>query len=315
MSGSRPSQMREVKSGWAIGVDVGGTKIAAGGVQFPEGRVLGRREVATLPQRGGDAVARDVKILVEEIFRSHSNLPVKFLGTGLGICELVDSEGNPQSAHCLPWHGPEVRAALQEFGPVVIEADVRAAARAESMFGAGRGARNFLYLTVGTGISSCLVIAGEPFAGARGAAGTMASGPFPGTGSERMPSLEAMASGPGLVASYRALGGMANSAQEVFAAAESGDGAASEVVRRGGRALGSTIGLLVNVLDPERVVLGGGLGLREGLYRDLLVDAAREHIWWEGHRQVRIVSAETGLDAGLIGAAVCGARWSGQPME
>jgi glucokinase len=61
--------------------------------------------------------------------------------------------------------------------------------------------------------------------------------------------------------------------------------------------------MLVGVLDPERVVLGGGLGLAEGLFRDALVSSARRNIWWDGHRDLPIVPAETGADAGLIGAA------------
>lgn len=298
-----PAAATTQRGGFAIGVDVGGTKIAAGVVRFPAGELHQFSEVQTMPRRGGAAVLRDVENLVEETLREIRPSNEVFLGVGVGVCELVDRAGNFRSANCLSWDAREVQGRLGRSGPVHIEADVRAAALAEAMFGAGRGAETFLYVTVGTGISSCLVIGGEPFAGARGAAGTMASGPFPTMDLGNASSLEAIASGPGLVASYETAGGDEPTAQGVLAAAEAGDPRALEVVLRGGRALGSTIGLLVNVLDPELVVVGGGLGRREGIYRDAIVAAAREHIWWEGHRDVKIVSAGTGAAAGVIGAA------------
>ena len=74
-------------------------------------------------------------------------------------------------------------------------------------------------------------------------------------------------------------------------------------VRKGARAMGGAIGWLINVLDPKLVVMGGGLGTRRGIYRKMIVEAAREHVWWEGHRDVKIVSAGTGALAGVIGAA------------
>jgi glucokinase len=193
----------------------------------------------------------------------------------------------------------------------VVEADVRAAALAEALFGAGRASRCFLYVTVGTGISSSLVVDGKPFTGAHGAAGTMASGPLsftcPGCGRQDRRSLEEIASGPALVARYNALGGAAERGEDLLAAEKRGEAAASEVLRSGGQAMGMGIGWLVNVLDPERVVVGGGLGLGGGTYWDAFVASARLHIWSDDQRGVPILPAATGPDAGVIGAAA--AAW------
>jgi glucokinase len=184
---------------------------------------------------------------------------------------------------------------------------VRAAARAEALFGAGRDARVFLYVSIGTGISSCLVIDGQPFTGARGATGTMASGPLPGFDETQTktlpPTLEQIASGPALVARFNQLHANAQSGRDVLAAAEVGNTNATRIVRSAAEALGGSIGSLVNVLDPELVIVGGGLGLSEGLYCNALIDSARRHIWWEGHRDLPIVSATTGPDAGVIGTS------------
>ena len=291
------------ENGWAVGIDVGGTKVAAAVVRFPKGEIGEVHEFSTKPQRGSGVVLHDVEALTVKVLERAGNQQGRFFGVGMGVCELVDREGELRSANCIGWKAKQVRQALGRFGMVKIEADVRAAALAESLFGAGKDTESFLYVTVGTGISSCLVIEGKPFAGARGTAGTMASGPFPDFGGRIMPSLEAVASGPALVESFQARGGKADSAQEVLKAAEDGDEKAMISVRKGARGIGGAIGWLINVLDPEVVVMGGGLGTRRGLYRRMIVEAAKEHVWWEGHRNVKIVSAGTGALAGVIGAA------------
>ena len=295
----------------AIGVDVGGTKIAAGLVSFPRGEVQARRQVLTAPARGGEAVFADVLRLCEDLHGAARGQDQRVACIGLGVCELVDLEGNVVSENCIAWKGLPVRQRLSKFAPTVVEADVRAAALAEATFGAGRSFKQFLYVTVGTGISCCLVLDGKPFTGARGATGTMASSPlsapceYCGRLSHR--SLEEIASGPALVARYNQYRpGSADSGQAVLAAAAAGATDAAEVVRSAGEALGSSVALLVNVLDPEAVVVGGGLGLSDGLFGHSLIAATRSHIWSVVNRDLPIIRAATGRDAGLIGAAAAG---------
>ena len=86
--------------------------------------------------------------------------------------------------------------------------------------------------------------------------------------------------------------------------AAAGEPAAVQIVTTAGAALGAAIGQLVNMLDPEAVVIGGGLGLAEGLYRSALEESLRRQIWSELHRDVPLLSAEMGNDAGFIGAAI-----------
>ena len=295
----------------ALGLDVGGTKIAAGLVSFPDGRLQLRRQIPTRPERGAAEVLRDVVELTGELAAAAGPLGLRVNAIGLGVCELVDLAGDIVSSNCLAWQGGEVRERLSAVAPVVIEADVRAAALAEALFGAGQRYRSFIYLTVGTGIASSLVLDGRPFAGARGATGTVASSPLPRLGvpwdSGEAVTLEQIASGPALVSRFNLLQGQAQTGQEVIAAAEAGNASALSVVRSAAAALGATIGWLVNVLDPEAVVIGGGLGLSAGPYWEGLEVSARKHIWSELHRDLPIVRALTGPDAGLIGAAA--AAW------
>jgi glucokinase len=294
----------------AIGVDVGGTKIAAGLVTFPKGEVCLRRQIPTAPARGGEAVFAAVRRLCEELAVEAREQNQRVNGIGVGVCELVDLRGNIVSENCIAWKDAPVRERLSKLAPTIIEADVRAAALAEGLFGAGKPFRQFLYVTVGTGISCCLMLDGKPYIGARGATGTMASSPLSiecercGHVSQR--TLEEIASGPALVARYNRQHS-ADSGQAVMAAAVAGNAAAARVVRLGAEALGSTLGLLVGTLDPEAVVVGGGLGLSEGLFWESFVGSTRGHIWSEIQRDLPILRAAMGSDAGLIGAAA--AAW------
>jgi glucokinase len=295
----------------ALGIDVGGTKIAAGIVTFPDARVHLRRQIPTRAERGGGAVLDDMLQLAAELTTEAGRQDFPVNGIGLGVCELVSNAGEIVSANCLPWRSAEVREGLATIAPTIIEADVRAAALAEAVFGVGKPHRLFVYITVGTGISSCLVIEGRPFVGARGVTGTLASSPLPRLGqpwdSGTTATLEQIASGPALVARFNQLHGQAQSGQEVLAAARAGHAGALSVVRSAAETLGASIAWLVNVLDPEAVVIGGGLGLSEGPYWDGLEAATRKHIYSDLHRHLPIVRATTGADAGVIGAAV--AAW------
>ena len=175
----------------------------------------------------------------------------------------------------------------------------------------------FLYVTVGTGISSCLMIDGEPFVGARGATGTMASSPMSWScencGHTTQRTLEEIASGPGLIARFNQLRpGAAKSGPDVLTAGANGDADALNVLRTAGEALGSTVGLLVNVLDPEAVIIGGGLGLSAGCYWGSFNASTRRHIWSEIHRSLPILQASTGQAAGIIGAAAAWEKGSGR---
>jgi glucokinase len=292
----------------ALGIDVGGTKIAAGLLMIPENRGLAHRIIPTRPHRGGRAVLDDVLRLAREITAEAAALRHPVNAIGIGICELVDREGNLASSNCIEWLDQPVRERLSAIAPTVIEADVRAAALAESLLGEGKAFRCFLYVTVGTGISCCLMVGGEPFLGAHGATGTMASSPLsvPCEQCRHISgrTLEEMAAGPALVARFNAAGGLAASAKDVMAAASAGNLVAGEIIQSASEALASQVGLAVNMLDPEAVIVGGGLGLSEGPYWENFVPATRRHIWSSAGRDLPILRAATGADAGWMGAAV-----------
>jgi glucokinase len=291
----------------AIGLDVGGTKIAAGLVAFPNGRVLARRVVQTQPTRGGPAVLQDVLRLASELALEAVSLGHPVSALGLAVCELVDPDGRLFSSNCIHWLDQPVREQLATVAPTVIEADVRAAALAEALFGAGQPYRNFLYVTVGTGISCCLMLDGHPYRGAHGATGTMGSSPLTlpceQCGHVQHRTLEDIAAGPSLVSRFAGLHGSAATGRDVVDAATRGDPAASQIVQTASQSLGAQVALMINVLDPEAVIIGGGLGLSQGLFWNQLVDSIHRHIWSSALRDLPLLPAATGPDAGWIGAA------------
>ena len=215
-------------------------------------------------------------------------------GVGIGVCELVSGDGRIWSEQTLPWRGLDVEGALGAVAPAVVASDVRAAALAEARFGAARGAGHVVYVTVGTGISFTLVVGGVPYAGARGGALTFGTVPL-ALGAD---ALEDVASGLALAR----LGGVAG-ARELLELAAAGDENAAAIVAHGARALGVGIAALVNLLDPAIVVIGGGLGSHPG-YRAAVAATAREAIFADEARELPIVPAALGPDAGVVGAAL-----------
>jgi len=297
----------------AIGIDVGGTKIAGGIVWWPSAEVVFPCKAPTFPERGGEAILGSVTQMLRSLLVESRTQAIPICGAGVGVAELVDADGNVTSGQTIPWTNLQVRERLSELCPVQLESDVRAAARAEAMFGAGRQFKTFAYISVGTGISSCFVHEGKPWAGARGNALVMASSPLStlcsACGSELHPVLEEFASGPAIAARYRESLNASDAhfpickAEQVFEAAAKGDVAAEEILRTAGAALGVSVAFLVNVLDPEAVVIGGGLGLAPGVYWESFIESAREHIWSPCTRTLPFLRAALGSHSGVIGAA------------
>ncbi|MBK35526.1 MAG: hypothetical protein CME26_08370 [Gemmatimonadetes bacterium] len=228
------------------------------------------------------------------------------------VAELVDLKGILRSDHTLPWNGWNLSERLATSSPVYVDSDVRAAARGEAVFGVGRGWRDWVYVTIGTGIGGCLVRDGEPYAGARGNAMIIGSGALTNIcescGVTSHPVTENLASGPALARRFREIRGEVAMAEDVFAAAQDGDPAGRGLLEEAGVTMGVTLAFLINTLDPEGVVIGGGLGLAEGPYRTGMEASVREHIWAEAARGLEIRNVVLGVDAGIVGAGLVAAE-------
>src|SRR5262245_32947398 len=237
----------------AIGIDVGGTKIAGGLVELSTGRVLVRRHRPTLPERGGPAVLAEVLSQARELAAEAQAHGASVAGLGVGLPQLVTPDGRVDSDHLFDWRNLPAVEQLSGVAPARLESDVRAAAWAEAHFGAGRGHDIVCYISIGTGVSYCLVLNGRPFAGVRGYAIHFATMPQTircrACGVMHTALLEQTAGGPGIAAAYghrrgRAIAG----AEEVLAAAAAGDREAIGVIDDAEMRLGAAIGLVVDMV-------------------------------------------------------------------
>ena len=294
----------------AIGIDVGGTKVALGLLDAAGLELLESVVIPTGRDRGGKAVLADIRASAADLATRATDLGRRVSGIGLVVPEIVSLAGEVASGYVIPqWDELPVAEVLSEIAPVLVEADVRAAAFAETVLGAGRGYDYLVFVTVGTGISYTAVYQGRPIAGSRGGAlnvGTTVLTRLPEScGEPRDLVLERIASGSALVERYVARSGTAAGVPDVLAAAQHGDRAAAEVLDEGARTLGIAIALLVNVLDPEAVIVGGGLGSADTSYWQATRDYAREYLH-DFAKNTVLARGALGADAGVIGAGLVG---------
>jgi glucokinase len=278
-----------------IGIDVGGTKTAIVTSANPPA-VLGRTEFTTLPAKGADRALKlakgGIRVLLAQQGLEIS--AIKRIGVSCGG-PLDRIQGVIQSPPNLPtWDNVPIKAIMEEeFGAECqVENDANAGAVAEHRFGAGQGTQNMVFLTMGTGLGAGIITDGHLYHGTNDLAGEVGhirltrTGPV---GHNKAGSAEGWASGGGIAhwaarAVARAAktkqkttltellqSGKALTARDVGLAAQRGDRIAVEIIQSTGRRLGAVLAILVDLLNPERIVIGG-LAMRLG---DLLLDPAR----------------------------------------
>ena len=255
-----------------------------------------------------DALLASLDGLIEEL-----RAGAEVAALGIGIPSRIDQRrGRSISAVNLPLEGVDLRDRMRETHglPVGIENDANAAAIGEWKAGVARGASNVVMLTLGTGVGGGLIVDGRPFRGSTGSAAELGhividvdGPPCPCGGHGH---LESYACGPVADRIARELFGPGSDAEDLVSRARDSDVAAVDALAGIGRKLGAGIATFVNVFEPELIVVGGGFGAAG----ELLLEPAREVVAREGlepgRDAVRIVEAELGVDAGVIGAAMIG---------
>ena len=316
--GSKPST-GEAGPPVAIGADLGGTKMLVGVVAGGP-KVLHRVEEVSLG-RSAEEVVNTMEAELRAALQAHPEA----VAAGLGIpCTIDQERGLAISAVNLPIVDVPVRDIMSErLGiPVVVDNDANAAALAEHRWGAARGARNAVLLTIGTGIGGGLIIDGKIYRGSTGAGAELghmvidADGPPCQGNCPNNGCAEAVASGTALgrealEAAERhpdsALGRLLAAGEEVngrsaTAAAIGGDEIARGVIGVIGRRLGAFASGLANVFEPDVIVFGGGvMAAGELLLEPIRQEVARRAL--PPMNRTRIAHAELGAEAGMIGAA------------
>jgi glucokinase len=295
-------------TGRAIGVDIGGTKIAVAAVDGA-GRLHARRALATEAERGFARAVDRLSEAIEDVWREAGWAPDGVEGVGIGCAGPVDPRrgliNNPFTLS--GWDRCDIVTPLRErfHVPVYLENDADAAALGECLAGAGRGVDPVVMLTFGTGVGGAAILGGHVHRGVQGEHPELGhlvvapEGPSCYCGARGC--LESLASGAALGAAGGELG-LAD-ARAVFAAADRGDRAAGTIVERAVQAGASAAWTIFHTLLPQRLILGGGI-MDDQFSRF----AAAMNLRLAGATQfsrgaVDIRGAELGNDAGLVGAA------------
>jgi glucokinase len=293
-----------VPSDWVIGVDVGGTKIRAGRVAR-DGSIAGSLEVET-PTSGPEPFLEALAAVIDQLLSDDA------AAIGIGIPMNIDRRtGIALGAANLPLVSLDVAARVR-FGfdlPVGLENDGNATALAEWRCGAARGADDVVALALGTGVGGGLVLDGRLFRGWTeiGHMVVAADGPPCQGNCHGRGHLEALVSGEAASRAAQEIWGGDADAHRLVVEAEAGDARSVAALDRIGHFLGLAVGSLWNVFSPDVVVVGGGFGAAAWpLMRESVLSAARREALQPADRDLVVVAAELGDDAGLVGAGLVG---------
>jgi predicted NBD/HSP70 family sugar kinase len=300
-----------------IGLDVGGTKTELVALS-PAGKELLRRREPT--PHGGYAAA--LSTLVRMVLDAEAQLGVR-CSVGVGTPgTLVPSSGRLTNAYATPYNEqplkPDLEVALQR--EVRIANDANCFALSEAHDGAARGAGVAFGVIIGTGTGGGIVVDGRALAGANGIAGEWGHNPLPWSRTEEHPGppcycgrngcIERFLSGPALSDDYQRASGIRLEAEDIIAAAAQGDAGCEQALQRYESRMARALASVINFLDPDVIVLGGGLSNMDRLYESV-PRLWRAFIYGRG-TSTRLVKALHGDSSGVLGAA---RLWPACPSE
>lgn len=309
---------------YKIGVDVGGTNVKVALVD-ETGSIVYSDTVPTRAEMGYEYTISNMIKAIHDVIKESKTDKKSVVGIGFGFPGQIDCDnGIVRLAPNIPgWVNiPIADIVSKEFGvPVKVDNDVRCAALAELNYGAGKGAKNLICITVGTGIGSGLIVNGKLVRGASNAAGEighiklqMENGPLCGCGDNGC--LEAFASGPSIVAmaeeyikggkstKYRELAKNEITPYYVCEAAKQGDVVAKKIFEIIGNYIGIGLASVVNLLNPEKIVIGGGVADAGDFLFVPIKETLKKRAMPIQGSAVQVVPAELGNTAGVIGASL-----------
>jgi glucokinase len=294
-------------SAYDAGFDIGGTRLKFGLVDG-DGRLVHKGRVRS-PEAMDEILAA-----IEEAWaglKKRAPGPIRSCGFGIAGFYSLKERKILQSPNYPSLNGYPLIPALRKFidVPIRIGNDANMAAYGEFRHGAGRGARSLVLLTVGTGIGSGVILDGKLWQGEGGYAGEIGhitvnpEGEACGCGNRGC--LETEASAPRMVRNFRALTGRTDitDSRDIYLLAKAGDPAALESFRTLAYWLGIGIGIVINVLNPEMILIGGGVVSAGKLLLGPVAEEARRRSHRISFAGCRIEKAALGNDAGLVGAA------------
>lgn len=303
---------------YCFGVDIGGTTVKIG-LFTTEGELLEKWEIKTRTENHGEAILPDVAESLQNKMREKNIRKSEVDGIGIGIPAPVMEDGVVQKTANLGWGYKEVTREMKELTglPVAAGNDANMAALGEMWLGAGKGQKNMIMVTLGTGVGGGIIVNGKPLAGSHGAGGEI--GHFcvneeetETCGCGNTGCLEQYASATGISRLARRrlerddspspLRGSEISAKAVFDALKEGDAVAKEIVEEFGSYLGHALAAIAVITDPSVIVIGGGVSKAGEILLEYVEKYFHEKAFF-ANQDTRFVLAQLGNDAGICGAA------------
>ena len=303
---------------YCFGVDIGGTTVKLG--LFSEaGAIVEKWEIVTRTENEGAAILPDVAEAINGKLEQHSIEKEQVLGIGVGVPAPVTVDGIVNGSANLGWKYKNAKKELEELTGLTAEFgnDANVAALGEMWKGGGLGQKNIVMVTLGTGVGGGIIIDGQILTGANGAGGEIGHicvnyEETDQCGCGNRGCLEQYASATGIVrlAKKKLEAGTADTvlnaenltAKDVFDAVKAGDQVAMEIAEEFGRYLGYALANIAALVDPEAIVIGGGVSKAGEILLDYVEKAYKERVFF-ANKKVRFALAQLGNDAGIFGAA------------
>ena len=303
---------------YCFGVDIGGTTVKLG-LFTTEGEIVDKWEIKTRTENQGEAVLPDIAAALNEKLEEKQIPKDEVEGIGVGVPAPVYSEGVVQNTANLGWGYKEVKREMEELSGMKAEIgnDANVAALGEMWLGAGKGRKNIIMVTLGTGVGGGIIIDGKPLVGAHGAGGEIGhlcvnyeETDHCGCGNTGCLEQYASATGITRLANIRlakddkasVLRGQEVSAKTVFDAVKADDEVAKEIAEEFGKYLGHAMANLAAVADPSAIVIGGGVSKAGEVLLQYVEKNFKEKAFF-ANKDTEFVLATLGNDAGICGAA------------
>lgn len=306
---------------YCFGVDVGGTTVKIGLFQT-DGTIVDKWEIKTRTGDNGSAVLPDIAESLNEKLEEHQIRREDVEGVGIGVPAPVNAEGVVQNSANIGWGYKEVKRETEELTGFSAEVgnDANVAALGELWLGAGKGQKDLIMVTLGTGVGGGVIVDGRPIVGSGGAGGEIGHlcvnyEEEDRCGCGNRGCLEQYASATGIArlarirlaknddaTALRKIPAEEISAKTVFDALKEGDRAAEEIVEEFGSYLGHAMANLAAVTDPAVIVIGGGVSKAGEILLRYIEKNYQERAFF-ANKRTKFLLAELGNDAGICGAA------------
>ena len=304
---------------YCFGVDIGGTTVKIG-LFKTDGELVDKWEIKTRTENKGEAILPDIAESLKKKMEEKGIEASQMSGIGIGVPAPVDDNGVVQNTANLGWGYKEVNREMDELTGLKVAAgnDANVAALGEMWLGAGKGQKNMIMVTLGTGVGGGVIVNGHPLVGAHGAGGEIGHlcvnyEETEHCGCGKTGCLEQYASATGIarlakkrLAADDAASSLRDkkeiSAKTVFDALKDGDKVAEEIVEEFGVYLGHAMANLAAVVDPSVIVIGGGVSKAGEILLDYVEKNFQEKAFF-ANKNTEFVLATLGNDAGICGAA------------